>query len=136
MFEELPKRHFGLIAADPPYRFRAGHSNRSTENRYPTMSLSGIKALPVMDLAAENCALMLWTSPPFLKESIEIMAAWKFRFVSIAFTWLKMKKHHSDEFFKRAVQLYPGPYLELFSRQQRPGWTSWGNQTEKFEAAA
>lgn len=25
-------------------------------------------------------------------------------------------------------RLCPGPYLELFSRQQRPGWTCWGNE--------
>lgn len=28
--------------------------------------------------------------------------------------------------------LYAGPYLELFARTQRQGWTAWGNQTEKF----
>lgn len=27
-----------------------------------------------------------------------------------------------------------GPYLELFARQRRPGWDSWGNETDKFEA--
>ena len=25
-----------------------------------------------------------------------------------------------------------GPYLELFARQTRPGWTAWGNQADKF----
>lgn len=29
-----------------------------------------------------------------------------------------------------------GPYLELFARQQRPGWDVWGNQTDKFKAVA
>lgn len=29
--------------------------------------------------------------------------------------------------------LFDGPYLELFARQTRPGWSSWGNQTDKFE---
>lgn len=28
---------------------------------------------------------------------------------------------------------FRGPYLELFGRQQRPGWTVWGNQTGRFE---
>ena len=27
-------------------------------------------------------------------------------------------------------------FVELFARQQHPGWGSWGNQTDKFEAAA
>jgi N6-adenosine-specific RNA methylase IME4 len=29
-----------------------------------------------------------------------------------------------------------GPYLELFARAPREGWTVWGNETDKFEAAA
>lgn len=29
-----------------------------------------------------------------------------------------------------------GPYLELFARETRPGWTSWGNETGKFSVAA
>lgn len=29
-----------------------------------------------------------------------------------------------------------GPYLELFARQQRPNWTSWGNETDKFQDQA
>jgi N6-adenosine-specific RNA methylase IME4 len=36
----------------------------------------------------------------------------------------------------RIERLVAGPYLELFARTQRPGWTVWGNQTDKFEAAA
>lgn len=29
--------------------------------------------------------------------------------------------------------LFDGPYLELFSRTTRPGWTVWGNETDKFK---
>ena len=38
-----------------------------------------------------------------------------------------------DEAYERAERLYPGPYLELFSRQTRPGWQSWGNEIGKFD---
>jgi N6-adenosine-specific RNA methylase IME4 len=38
---------------------------------------------------------------------------------------------------KRRIELYAdGPYLELFAREQWPGWHSWGNEISKFEAAA
>lgn len=30
----------------------------------------------------------------------------------------------------------PGPRLELFSRSTRPGWSVWGNQTDKFTVSA
>lgn len=49
------------------------------------------------------------------------------------------RREHSrkpDEQYERIEALFPGPYLELFARTQRPGWTVWGNQTDKFEAAA
>lgn len=32
----------------------------------------------------------------------------------------------------RIERLVGGPYLELFARTQRPGWSCWGNQTDKF----
>ncbi len=36
---------------------------------------------------------------------------------------------------ERIERLVAGPYLELFARQSRPGWTVWGNETNKFKAA-
>ena len=49
------------------------------------------------------------------------------------------RREHSrkpDETHRRIERLVDGPYLELFAREPRPGWTVWGNQTDKFEAAA
>jgi N6-adenosine-specific RNA methylase IME4 len=34
---------------------------------------------------------------------------------------------------ERIERLVAGPYLELFARQSRPGWTTWGNETTKFD---
>jgi N6-adenosine-specific RNA methylase IME4 len=33
-----------------------------------------------------------------------------------------------DEQYDRIEALVGGPYLELFARSQRPGWTAWGDQ--------
>ena len=41
-----------------------------------------------------------------------------------------------DGIHERIERLVAGPYLELFARQTRPGWTAWGNETEKFAVAA
>jgi len=41
------------------------------------------------------------------------------------------KREHSrkpDELYAIIEQCSPGPYLELFARQARPGWTPWGNE--------
>lgn len=34
---------------------------------------------------------------------------------------------------ERIERLVAGPYLELFARQSRPGWTTWGNEKTKFD---
>jgi N6-adenosine-specific RNA methylase IME4 len=39
-----------------------------------------------------------------------------------------------DKAYRRIEQLYPGPYLELFARRQRDGWTTWGNELPAPEA--
>jgi N6-adenosine-specific RNA methylase IME4 len=36
--------------------------------------------------------------------------------------------------YERIEALVPGPYLEMFARQTRPGWDQWGNETGKFDA--
>jgi len=35
-----------------------------------------------------------------------------------------------EEFFQIVEALYPGPYVELFSRKHRPGWMCLGNQVD------
>lgn len=35
-----------------------------------------------------------------------------------------------EEFYDIVEQLAPGPYVELFARRQRPGWTCLGNQNQ------
>lgn len=41
-----------------------------------------------------------------------------------------------DEAYARAMQYAAGPYLELFSREDREGWTVWGDQTGKLNPPA
>jgi N6-adenosine-specific RNA methylase IME4 len=52
---------------------------------------------------------------------------------------IEPKREHSrkpDCVPQRIERLVEGPYLELFARTQRPGWTVWGNQTDKFASAS
>ncbi len=41
------------------------------------------------------------------------------------------KKHSAKPpgFLERVEQISPGPYLELFARESRLGWDSWGNES-------
>lgn len=46
------------------------------------------------------------------------------------------KREHSrkpDETYDIIEACSTGPYLELFARGTRKGWTAWGNQAEDYE---
>lgn len=48
---------------------------------------------------------------------------------------ISRRRRHSqkpDETFNRVERLCHGPYLEMFARTARPGWSAWGNETDKF----
>ena len=38
-----------------------------------------------------------------------------------------------DQVYDRIERYCDGPYLDLFSRQSRPGWVTWGNEATKFD---
>ena len=45
------------------------------------------------------------------------------------------RREHSrkpDEIYGRIESLLEGPYIELFARNQQPGWDNWGNEVDKF----
>jgi N6-adenosine-specific RNA methylase IME4 len=48
---------------------------------------------------------------------------------------LAPRREHSrkpDEFYRRVEQYCAGPYADLFAREQRPNWATWGDECGKF----
>ena len=201
-FANLPRGHFKAIYADPPWRFNvwsgetavkrreSSGTNVSASVHYQTMPIEEICALPVSEIAADDCALFLWATWPTLLDAIKLIEAWGFTYKTCAFDWMKAhagqiemfrddcdvlmgmgywtransepcilatrgkpkrlnadvrqgiiepRREHSrkpDCVPGRIERLVEGPYLELFARTQRPGWTVWGNQTNKFSQVA
>jgi N6-adenosine-specific RNA methylase IME4 len=182
LLDTLPLFHYGAIMADPPWSFdnySAAGEEKNAKAHYGCMSTDAIARMPVGQLAAPDCALFLWVTDPLLPEGIEVMRRWGFRFVTVAFTWVKRTatgkafygcgywtranpemclmgtvgrpkrlsaavpqlleaeiREHSrkpEEARHRVEKLVGGPYLELFSRTNRPGWTCWGNEAGKFD---
>lgn len=90
---------YDVILADPPWLFKVwndetGHS-RSAEKHYHTMTIDDICALPVAELANENCALFLWCVWPSIFEYPQkVIDAWGFRYATKAFTWVKSRKNN------------------------------------------
>lgn len=87
----LPSKKYGVIYADPEWRFETYSENgkdRSAENHYPTSSTEAIMARGVNDIAAEDCVLFLWATVPMLPDALRVMAAWGFAYKS-NFVWVK-----------------------------------------------
>lgn len=201
-FAGLPRGHFGAILADPPWAFQAWYaggwrkrpdgtryysSKSPRAARYDTMHVDDLAAMPVADLAADDCVLFLWGCWPMLKQAIQVIDGWGFQYKSCGFVWMKANARQIDLFrddadpdmllgywtransefcligtrgrpkrvsadvrqgiieprrehsrkpdcvHERIERLVAGPYLELFARQTRPGWTCWGNEVGKFD---
>ncbi len=79
---------FGTIYADPPWKYGNQATRASTDNHYLTMPTKAIAALPIRELAADDCHLHMWTTNAFLPESFAIMDGWGFAYKSI-FVWCK-----------------------------------------------
>ncbi len=191
----LQHNHYGAILADPPWSFKAWSGDRlasrkygAADAHYKTMSMDEIANLPVLQYAADNCALFCWVCWPTLPEALDCIKAWGFEYKTCGFSWFKgnalplfpddfkdkmgmgywtranseicllavrgkpqrkdasvrqviqapLREHSRKpaETYERIERLVAGPYLELFARQTRNGWDSWGNETTKFDSEA
>lgn len=83
---ELPDKKFGVVLADPPWRFeprsRETGLDRAADNHYPTMTTGDIVNMNVMPLAADDCVLFLWATAPMLPQAITTMISWGFAYRS------------------------------------------------------
>lgn len=88
----LPDKKFGVILADPEWRFepysRETGMNRAADNHYPTSTTDVIASRPVASIAADDCALFLWATAPMLPDALAVMKAWGFEYKSHV-VWLK-----------------------------------------------
>lgn len=86
---------FQTIMADPPWRFQNRTGKVAPEHRrldrYSTLDLEAICALPVSDVAAKNAHLYLWVPNALLPDGMRVMEAWGFRYVS-NIVWAKRRK--------------------------------------------
>lgn len=174
---------YGVILADPAWRYERAGVEGAAERHYQTMSVAEIAALPVASLAAPDSVLLLWGTWPLLPDAIRVVKAWGFKYVT-GFPWVKItgepsfdlwgaldvKPQYGIGYWIRGcsefvligrrgnvsppaegfvgllsenfghsrkpdslhhyAECLPGPYLELFARRPRAGWSVWGNEVE------
>ncbi len=98
---KLPNKKYNIIYADPPWRFGSKqlqkYNNKrfdSLESReYNTMSHNDLLTMDVKSIIENDSVCFMWTTDAHLREALEIIEAWGFKYKTIAFVWVK--KHES-----------------------------------------
>jgi N6-adenosine-specific RNA methylase IME4 len=99
-FEDIEAGKYKALVVDPPWTFKARtalkvenwNSRRDVEKHYSVMDLDDICALPVSQIAARDAHLFLWTTSPCLPQAFKVIEAWGFRYSSVGFVWVKLKR--------------------------------------------
>lgn len=88
---------YNIVYADPPWQFnfakRNGLSDAAKGALYPTMEDGDIVRLPVRDIVADDAVLFLWIMNSKLPLALNVIEGWGFEYVTVAFTWVKVRKH-------------------------------------------
>jgi N6-adenosine-specific RNA methylase IME4 len=91
-FAGLGAYYYAVILADPPWSYAtysAKGTGRGAVSHYDTMTLAQLAALPVAELAAPDCALLLWRPHWASELAHDLIRAWEFTYKTVAFTWAK-----------------------------------------------
>ena len=93
--QAIADRRFACVLADPPWQFINRTGKMAPEhkrlNRYATMTLAEISALPVAEALAPTAHLYLWVPNALLPEGLAVMKAWGFAYKS-NIVWHKLRK--------------------------------------------
>lgn len=97
---DLPKRKYGAILADPPWKFynwskrpwwdrTDKNTSRAVEKHYDTMTMDEIWSLPIERFAADDCALFMWACWPSIGDAFRAIEEWGFTYKTMGFMWVK-----------------------------------------------
>ena len=113
-------KKYSVIYADPPWKYRATSNARSPEAHYPTMRTQDICAIPVPEIADEDCALFIWATMPKLKDAFAVIEAWGFKFKTAAFVWIKLNPNSDRLFWGMGAWTRSNAELCLFATKGQP----------------
>lgn len=98
IYKDQPRK-YNIIYADPPWSYRDSGMPGGAEQHYHTMSIDDIKALPIQNIAADDCILFIWATFPLLQEALDVITSWGFTYKTIGFTWVKHNKRNIGWFY-------------------------------------
>lgn len=92
-------KKYNIIYADPPWSYKDKKCNGNCESHYKTMNIKDICNLPIKRICDKDCVLFLWITYPMLKEGLQLIEAWGFKYKTIGFQWIKKNKSGNGFFF-------------------------------------
>jgi N6-adenosine-specific RNA methylase IME4 len=105
---------WSTVLADPPWRFLNRTGKVAPEhqrlNRYDTMTVEEISAIPVASVMAAKAHCYLWVPNALLREGLEVLAAWGFTYKS-NIVWHKIRRDGGSD--GRGVGFYFRNVTEL-----------------------
>lgn len=107
LLEEVGKKRFSTVLADPPWQFQNRTGKMAPEHkrlsRYPTMTLQEIKELPVEAIVRDTAHLYLWIPNALLADGLQVMEHWGFTYKT-NLIWYKIRKDGGPD--RRGVGFY------------------------------
>ena len=92
-------KKYSVIYADPPWRYQDRKCNGACENHYNTMKIEDICNFPIQRIAEKDCTLFLWVTYPMLREGLQLIESWGFKYKTIGFQWVKQNRNGNGFFF-------------------------------------
>lgn len=91
----MKNKKYQIIYADPPWRYKctrktAKNKGGAAEHHYPTMSHEELCNTLVP--SAKDAFLFMWVTNAKLLEGLDLIDKWGFKFINVAFTWVKQNK--------------------------------------------
>jgi len=85
-------KKYQIIYADPAWHYndQKGNDPKMGGITYKVMTDQELCDLPVGQLADKHCSLFMWATMPKLKEALMVGEAWGFKYITCAFTWVKL----------------------------------------------
>lgn len=87
-------KKYKIIYADPPWSFNSPNSGGTmisgASAKYKVMSIQDMCAMPIQDLADEDCVLFMWWVASQPEEALALVKAWGFKVKTMTgFNWVK-----------------------------------------------
>ena len=115
---------YEIIYADPPWHYAKRNTNTTfgggVTDKYPTMTLEEICAIPVKDWAADQSLLFVWTTMPYLMRTNQVIESWGFEYVTCGFTWIKTNPKSGTTFKGVGNYTKSNAELCLIGRRGKP----------------